>query len=48
MAFIINKYTHYCWLRVQTVVQEMHNFPSFISIKIDAYVVVIVYKKMLS
>jgi len=30
---IINKYTNYGWLDVQTYVQEMHNFWSFISIK---------------
>jgi len=33
MAFIINKYTNYCYKHVQTYVQEMHYFPSFISIE---------------
>jgi len=31
MAFIINKYIKYCYKHVQTYVQEMHYFPSFIS-----------------
>jgi len=33
MGFIINKYTNYCKLHVQTYVQEMHNFSSFIRIE---------------
>jgi len=33
MAFIINKYPYYCYKHVQTYVQEMHDFPSFISIE---------------
>jgi len=33
MTFIINKYTNYCYKHVQTYVQEMHYFPSFICIE---------------
>jgi len=33
MTFTINKYTNYCWLRVQTYMQEMHNFWSVKSIE---------------
>jgi len=33
MAIIINKYNNYCKLHVQSYVQEMHNFSTFISIE---------------
>jgi len=33
MAFIINKYTNYCYKHVQTYVHEMHYFLSFICIE---------------
>jgi len=31
MAFIVNKYTNYCYQHDETYMQEMHYFPSFIS-----------------